>query len=31
MRNERSSDDDFSVDELLVEGGVLALLVGGGD
>jgi hypothetical protein len=29
MRNERSGDDDFSVDELLVEGGVLALLVGG--
>lgn len=27
----RSGDDDFSVDELLVEGRVLALLVGGGD
>jgi hypothetical protein len=27
---EGSGDDDFSVDELLVEGGVLALLVGGG-
>lgn len=30
MKNERSGDNDFSVDELLVEGGVLALLVGGG-
>lgn len=30
MENERSGDNDFSVDELLVEGGVLALLVGGG-
>lgn len=30
MRNERSGDDNFSVDELLVKGGVLALLVGGG-
>ena len=28
MRNERSGDDDFSVDELLVKGGVLAFLVG---
>jgi hypothetical protein len=28
---EGGGDDDFSVDELLVEGGVLALLVGGGD
>jgi hypothetical protein len=27
----RSGDDDLSIDELLVEGGVLALLVGGGD
>jgi hypothetical protein len=27
---EGSGDDDFSVDEFLVEGGVLALLVGGG-
>lgn len=27
---EGGGDDDFSVDELLVEGGVLALLVGGG-
>lgn len=30
MENERSGDNDFSVDELLVKGGVLALLVGGG-
>lgn len=30
MENERSGDDDLSVDELLVKGGVLALLVGGG-
>lgn len=27
----RSGDDDFSVDELLVESRVLALLVGSGD
>lgn len=27
----RSGDDDFGIDELLVEGRVLALLVGGGD
>ena len=30
MRNERSGDDNFSVDELLIKGGVLALLVRGG-
>lgn len=30
IRNERSGDDDFSIDELLVESGVLAILVGGG-
>lgn len=29
MENERSGDNNFSVDELLVKGGVLALLVGG--
>lgn len=28
--NSRSGDDNLSVDKLLVEGGVLALLVGGG-
>lgn len=27
----RSGDDDFSVDQFLIELGVLALLVGGGD
>jgi hypothetical protein len=27
----RSGDDDLSIDELLIELGVLALLVGGGD
>lgn len=30
MENLRSGDDNLSVDKLLVEGGVLALLVGGG-
>lgn len=28
--HERSSDDDLGVDQLLVKGGVLSLLVGGG-
>ena len=28
--HERGGDDDFSIDELLVEGRVLTLLVGGG-
>lgn len=28
--DERSGDDDLGVNKLLVEGGVLALLVGGG-
>ena len=28
--NLRSGNDDFGVDQLLIEGGILALLVGGG-
>lgn len=29
--NERGGNDDFRIDQLLVKGGVLAVLVGGGD
>lgn len=31
VENSRGGDDDLGVDELLVKGRVLALLVGGGD